>query len=702
MRNFIKMKSFFHLYFLLTFVSCQSQKSNDMPHTNALINETSPYLLQHAHNPVDWNAWHPETLQKAVNENKLILVSIGYAACHWCHVMEHESFEDSTVAAVMNSQFINIKVDREERPDVDQIYMNAVQLMTGSGGWPLNVVALPDGRPVWGGTFFRKDDWINILNQIADMYQTQPEKLEEYASRLAEGVKQMDLVSVNTETQNFNLDSIDIGVKSWQAKFDREYGGKMGAPKFMMPTNFQFLLRYAYQTQNLEVLDYVHLSLQKMAFGGVYDQVGGGFSRYSVDAFWHVPHFEKMLYDNAQMVSLYAQAYRQKPERLYKDIVYETLAFVNREMKNEAGGFYSSYDADSEGEEGKYYVWTKDELKKLLKKDFDWFAKVYNINDFGFWENGNYVLIRKENDESLTKYFKISIDELHQKMNHWKKTLREEREKRVKPGLDDKTLTAWNALMISGYVDAYKTFGDKEFLDTSIRTAEFIVKHQLQPDGGLWRNYKNGKSNINAYLDDYAAAIDAFISLYEITLDEAWLHQAKKWTDYVYAHFYNPENHFFYYTSDLDKQLVSRSTETSDNVIPSSNSMMAKNLFKLGYHFDQKKYLETSAAMLHNILPTIGESGAPWYSNWLDLMLNYTLPYYEVAISGSKAKQKMKDINKKYLPNVVLAGSQKESNLPLLENRFMGDETYVYVCQNYVCQLPTTSVGKAVELIKLY
>lgn len=671
-----------------------------MPHTNALINETSPYLLQHAHNPVDWNAWHPETLQKAVAENKLILVSIGYAACHWCHVMEHESFEDSTVAAVMNGHFISIKVDREERPDVDQIYMNAVQLMTGSGGWPLNVVALPDGRPVWGGTFFRKDDWIKILKQISEIYQTQPEKLEEYASRLEEGMKQMDLIKVNKESQNFDLDSIDAGVKSWSAKFDHEYGGKNGAPKFMMPTNFQFLLRYAYQSQNQKVLDYVHHSLQKMAFGGVYDQVGGGFSRYSVDAYWHVPHFEKMLYDNAQMVSLYAQAYRQKPNRLYKDIVYETLEFVDREMKNEVGGFYSSYDADSEGVEGKYYVWTKEELRKLLKKDFDRFAKVYNINDFGYWEDNKYVLFRKDDDKSLSNDFGISVEELHIKMNDWKKILRNEREKRIKPGLDDKTLTAWNALMISGYVDAYKTFGEQKFLDASLRVADFIRDHQLRPDGGLWRNYKNGKSNINAYLDDYATAIDAFISLYEVTLDEAWLQQSKKWADYVYAHFYNSENQFFYYTSDLDHELVSRSTETADNVIPSSNSMMAKNLFKLGYHFDEKKYLETSATMLHNILPMIGEAGAPWYSNWLDLMLNHTLPYYEVAISGLDAKTKMKSFSKMYRPNVILAGSYKTSNLPLLENRFTDDETYVYVCQNYVCQLPVTSAEEAAAMIK--
>lgn len=671
-----------------------------MPHTNALINETSPYLLQHAHNPVDWNAWHPQTLQKAVAENKLILVSIGYAACHWCHVMEHESFEDSTVAAVMNGHFISIKVDREERPDVDQIYMNAVQLMTGSGGWPLNVVALPDGRPVWGGTFFRKDDWIKILKQISEIYQTQPEKLEEYASRLEEGMKQMDLIKVNKESQNFDLDSIDAGVKSWSAKFDHEYGGKNGAPKFMMPTNFQFLLRYAYQSQNQKVLDYVHHSLQKMAFGGVYDQVGGGFSRYSVDAYWHVPHFEKMLYDNAQMVSLYAQAYRQKPNRLYKDIVYETLEFVDREMKNEVGGFYSSYDADSEGVEGKYYVWTKEELRKLLKKDFDRFAKVYNINDFGYWEDNKYVLFRKDDDKSLSNDFGISVEELHIKMNDWKKILRNEREKRIKPGLDDKTLTAWNALMISGYVDAYKTFGEQKFLDASLRVADFIRDHQLRPDGGLWRNYKNGKSNINAYLDDYATAIDAFISLYEVTLDEAWLQQSKKWADYVYAHFYNSENQFFYYTSDLDHELVSRSTETADNVIPSSNSMMAKNLFKLGYHFDEKKYLETSATMLHNILPMIGEAGAPWYSNWLDLMLNHTLPYYEVAISGLDAKTKMKSFSKMYRPNVILAGSYKTSNLPLLENRFTDDETYVYVCQNYVCQLPVTSAEEAAAMIK--
>ncbi|MDT8414760.1 MAG: thioredoxin domain-containing protein [Flavobacteriaceae bacterium] len=668
--------------------------------TNALINETSPYLLQHANNPVDWHAWNTETLAKANESGKLLLISIGYASCHWCHVMEKEVFEDTTAAALMNQHFINIKVDREERPDVDQIYMNAVQLMTGSGGWPLNVVALPDGRPVWGGTYFRKDDWMNVLTQIAQVYKNEPKKFEEYAQNLTDGVRQMDLVESPTHNEDFAFATLENLVQNWKPKFDLEYGGNKGAPKFMMPTGLNFLLRYGFQANDTEVLDFVHLTLQKMAFGGLYDHVGGGFSRYSVDNYWHVPHFEKMLYDNAQLVSLYANAYLQKPNPQYKRVVYETLSFIEREMTNPKGGFYASFDADSEGEEGKFYVWTKDELQALLEDDFDTFATVFNINDFGLWEEENYVLIQTEDYDTLSQKLGLTVAQLTSSVTQWKQILFQAREKRKKPALDDKTLSSWNAMMIRAYADAYRAFGEKKFLDAALQAARFLDAQQSKPDGGLWRNYKDGKSTINAFMDDYALTIDAYLSIYENTFDQKWLQRAKQLTDYTFSHFYNPESGLFFYTSDLDPELVSRTTETSDNVIPASNSIMAKNLFLLGYHFDNETFLNTASGMLRATVPAIGQSGAPWYANWLNLMLNYTKPFYEVAFVGETATQKLIKFTKTFQPNLMLAGSTSESDLPLLKHRFVKGETLIYVCQNYVCKLPVKDLEEARALIK--
>ena len=394
------------------------------PYTNDLIHETSPYLLQHAHNPVNWKAWNPEVLEQAQKENKLIVISVGYAACHWCHVMEHESFEDTTVATVMNDHYINIKIDREERPDIDQVYMMAVQLMTGSGGWPLNVVALPDGRPVWGGTYFRKDHWIESLEQIAKLHKEAPEKLIEYADQLAQGIHAAETILPNTEEQDFSLDFITKQVDTWSSHFDISKGGTRRAPKFMMPNNYQFLMRYAYQTQNDSLMNYVKHTLDRISYGGVYDHIGGGFARYATDVKWHVPHFEKMLYDNAQLVSLYADAYLFTKNEWYKDVVYETIAFVHQELTNSDGIFYSSLDADSlndknELEEGAFYVWKIEELKQLLQEDFDLFSEYYNVNDYGFWEHDHYVLIRNISKEDFIKKNTLSKDDLSQKLNTW-------------------------------------------------------------------------------------------------------------------------------------------------------------------------------------------------------------------------------------------------------------------------------------------
>ncbi len=672
-------------------------------HTNDLIHETSPYLLQHAHNPIHWKAWSDDTLAEAKDKNRLIIISVGYAACHWCHVMEHESFEDIEVAQVMNDNYINIKVDREERPDIDQVYMNAVQLLTGSGGWPLNVVALPDGRPVWGGTYFKKKQWMNTLEQIADLYHSNPEKLYEYASKLEAGIKSLDIVNLNTDDVKFEKSVIDIAINNWSQNFDYDKGGTNRAPKFMMPNNLRFLLRETYQNNHVELQKYVNITLTKIAFGGIFDHVGGGFSRYSVDDRWHVPHFEKMLYDNAQLVSLYSDAYLATKNPLYKEVVYDTLDFIKRELTNTDGTFYSSLDADSinqkgDLEEGAYYVWTKKELQHLLRDDFTLFSDYYSINDYGFWEHDNYVLIRKDSEDIIIQKHNITSEDLKEKITLWKSLLLHEREKKERPRLDDKILTSWNALMIKGYMDAYRVFNEEAFLNAAIKNAQFIIHKQSKDEGGLYHNYKNGKSTINGYLEDYAATIDAFIAVYENTLDNTWLRHARNLTNYVLDHFYDDASKLFFFTSNKDAALVSRIIEYIDNVIPASNSMMAKNLFKLSHFYGNSAYEDMAKTMLHNMLPELKKYPSG-FSNWMDLMLNYTNNYYEVAIVGENAKEKVCTLNKTYLPNKFIAGSLKENDLPLLKNRFSEGNTHIYVCVDKACKFPVSEVDKAINLM---
>jgi len=680
--------------------SC-SEKTSKM--SNNLINETSPYLLQHAYNPVDWNPWNKQYLEKAKKENKLVIISIGYSSCHWCHVMEKESFEDSLVASIMNEKYISIKVDREERPDVDQVYMNAVQLMTGSGGWPLNVVTLPDGRPIWGGTYFSKDQWINALTQISDLYNKEPERFINYADTLEKGIKSLDIITTNDNQELASID-IDKHIGSLVNKIDKKNGGFSGAPKFMMPNNIHFLLRSAYQNNDKETLKLVNLTLEKMAYGGVYDQIGGGFSRYSTDEKWHIPHFEKMLYDNAQLISLYSDAYLITNNELYKNVVYETINFVLKELTNSNGGFYSSIDADSKSLDGKenegaYYVWKEDELKKLLKDEFIVFSDYYNINKYGYWEDDNYVLIKNKSDAAFAKAHNLSKEEVSKKIDAWRKILIKARDKRSRPNIDDKILTSWNGLMIDAFIDAYRVFKDKDFLDVASSSAEFILKNMKKSDGGLYHSHKDGKSKINGYLEDYATTIQAFLNLYENTLDEKWLNTSNDLIKYTYKNFFNAETNMFYFTSTLDDKLISRTVEFRDNVIPSSNSIMANNLFKLSHYFDNNIYLSSSQQMVNNIKDQIAlyPSG---FSNWMNLILNINKNFYEIAVVGNTAIEKIKELNENYLPNKIIIGSLESNPLPLLKNRFVEGETYIYVCVNKACKMPVKTVKEALKLIE--
>ena len=673
--------------------------------TNDLIYETSPYLLQHAHNPVDWKAWHKSVLEDAKRTNKLLLISVGYSACHWCHVMEHESFEDPEVADIMNAHYISIKVDREERPDIDQVYMQAVQLMTGSGGWPMNIVALPDGRPVWGGTYFRKEQWKSALLQIQQIYKKEPTQLTNYANKLEEGLQQLNLIDIGNNSYEFSQKRLGEFIEIWKPYLDMTLGGTKNAPKFMMPTNLDFLLRYAYQFKDKKLQEYVLHSLDKISFGGTFDHIGGGFARYSVDDRWHVPHFEKMLYDNAQLLSLYSKAYKLTQYHWYKEVIEKTAYFIETELTDSTGAFYSALDADSENakgnqEEGAFYTWKKEELEELLASEFDLFSAYFNINARGYWENGNYILYKTEKDDDFTKKHNISLEELYQKKSNWTKILSEARKKRKKPGLDDKTLTSWNALSLNGFAEAYTATGKNHYLNIALKNAEFIIQNQLNPDYSLFHSYKNKQSKINAYLEDYAFTIEAFLKLYEVTFDKKWIDISSHLTKYCFENFYNQENTLFNFTSKKDDALISTPIELTDNVIPASNSVMANNLFRLGRLTGTSRYLEVSEKMLQVISGKIG-SYPMGHSNWLHLYLNISNPFYELAILGEQIDREQKEIQKKYLPNLIISGSNTESELSILKGRFVKGKTRYYLCEQGKCQLPKEELTHVLNNIAL-
>jgi len=661
---------------------------------NRLANSASPYLLQHANNPVDWFPWGAEALQKAKDENKLILVSIGYSACHWCHVMEHESFEDERVAAVMNEYFVCIKVDREERPDIDQIYMSAVQLMTGRGGWPLNCICLPDQRPIYGGTYFRKNDWVSLLFNLADFYKTKPEDAEEYAVKLTEGIRQYESIQFNSEQATYKKEDVAIIVKNWLRYFDKREGGMGSSPKFPMPNNWQFLMRYAYLMREESIAEQVKLTLHKMAFGGIYDHIGGGFARYSVDGRWHVPHFEKMLYDNAQLLSLYAEASIWQYDSLYPKIADEIITFTKRELTSPEGGFYSALDADSEGAEGKFYVFTKEEIEQILGADAELFCIYYNVTEDGNWEEEHTnVFFRNESDEQLAEKLGLTVAELISKINTAREKVLKARGKRIRPGLDYKILASWNGLMLKGLCEAYRAFDKPEYLDLALQNASFIVKNLINKEGRLARIYSG---DAVAFLDDYANVIDAFIALYEVTFDEQWLYKAKELTDKAMRYYYDGENGIFFYTANDDEQLIARKSEIMDNVIPASNSVMAHNLKKLGLLFDDDSYSKISTQLLCNVAPQIAQYGSS-YSNWAMLMLNEVFGLYEVAITGNSFEQVRQDFEKNYVPNKIILGGKKGS-LPLLHGR-LAEATRIYVCRDKTCGLPAENIEGALKQI---
>ncbi len=691
---------------LLCALACKSPGGSNLQQgafTNHLANESSPYLLQHANNPVDWYPWGEEALAKAKEEDKMLLISIGYAACHWCHVMEHESFEDTLVSRIMNENFVCVKVDREERPDIDDVYMTACHLASGQGcGWPLNAFALSDGKPVWAGTYYPKKEWIKVLESFIDLKENQRDRLEESAAALTGGIQDQESITLNLSETNFTKEILTETYDKFIGGVDLKKGGRKGAPKFPLPNNYQFLLSYAHQTGEQQALEAVTTTLNQMAWGGIYDQVGGGFARYSTDADWLVPHFEKMLYDNGQLVSLYSEAYMVTKDPLYQKTVEQTLTFIERELSDASGGFYSSLDADSEGEEGKFYVWSTNELEQILNDEQQRaaFYDYYEVKGSGNWEHGKNILHRRQTVAEVAKKQKLSEEELQALIADAEQKVMAARDKRIRPGLDDKVLTSWNALMLKGYCDAYRAFGTEAYREKALTNAQFILKEMKQKDHRLNRNYKDGKSSINAFLDDYALTIEALVSLYQITFDEKWLEEANHLATYAKAHFFDPSSGMFNYTSDIDPPLVARKKELSDNVIPGSNSSMARALFHLGTFLYRPEYIEIATQMMKNMDESIRQQPQPsFFSNWCQLYQELVQPPYEIAIVGDGWEALHKDLSKHYLPNALLLGGKGEGNLELLKDKLQEGMTMIYVCQNKVCKLPVTEVEKALTLL---
>lgn len=661
---------------------------------NRLAASTSPYLLQHARNPVDWYPWCDEAWDLARREDKLVLVSIGYSACHWCHVMEREVFEKEEAAEVMNAHFICIKVDREERPDVDQVYMTALQLMTGHGGWPLNVFCLPDGRPVYGGTYLPLDRWLSVLEHLHELHRNERGKVEEYAAQLAEGVR---LTSVVEPAAEFHADDdwIMRVVEHWRAYWDRERGGARKAPKFPMPTNLDFLLDYALLFHDEDALGFVRLTLDEMARGGLYDQVGGGFARYSVDAGWKVPHFEKMLYDNAQLVAIYSKAARATGSNHYIKVVHETMEFVLRELTSPEGLFWSALDADSEGIEGRYYCWTDDEMKAALGHYYEDAAAYYHVGREGYWEHGLNILLRREDDHSFAASRGLNAETWSARLREIRNLLFTVRQERIRPGLDNKCITSWNALMVGACAEAWKATGEASYLEAGLAVARQIAALR-QETGRLQRLMVAGGGHGPAFLDDYAWYAESALQLHACTSDPFWLDEANDTMLFVLERFSDDATGLFWFTEEQGEQLFSRNMDIADNVIPSANSSLCRTLFLLGHYLDRPYLIARSRKMLDAIQPRV-DYGASW-SNWLVAFLWHTRPFHEVVVHGPYAQDAWSEWHLHYVPNSLLAASTTERSLPLFRGRFSAEPT-VYVCSGNQCQAPVRSMQEALRTI---
>jgi hypothetical protein len=611
--------------------------------------------------------------------------------------MERESFEDLEVARVMNENFICLKVDREERPDIDAIYMDAIQYLSGRGGWPLNCIALPDGKPVYGGTYFRRDEWKNMLGKIAQLHREDISKLLEYANQLNEGLLEQNNAGKSTDLElQFDLPK---AINNSKKNFDKTWGGNSGSPKFPMPNNLEYLLRFYYISNDEEVKTHLELTLDKIAAGGIYDHVGGGFSRYSVDAVWKVPHFEKMLYDNAQLISLYSLAYRLFIKSRYKEVVYETLDFLEREMHSSSGGYYSAIDADSEGVEGKFYCWKESELENLIGEDFSLFKSFYNISQAGNWENGNNIIYHTYSVSDFVSQSQISENEFKEKMERARKTLLTARENRIRPSTDTKVLCSWNALLLSGFIEAYRAFSDENILKKAENLAQYLFENYANSEGQIFRMIKNNQEKVSGFLDDYSLLATAFIDLYTVTFEEKWINRSLRISEYAITNFYNEVSELFQLSDKTGEQLYKTKIEIIDNVIPSSNSVMANVLYKLSEYFDKENFKTIAEKALNSVISKI-ETFPAYFSNWGILALSMQESMSEVVFTGADSLNLLKSFNKEFHFSQI-AGCYEKSELPLVKNRWVEKKNLIYVCRNKTCKLPVEQVEDALKQLIL-
>ncbi len=673
---------------------------------NQLQYAYSPYLQQHAHNPVDWCEWNEEILQKARIEDKPILVSIGYSACHWCHVMEKESFENEEVAKIMNQYFVCIKIDREERPDIDAIYMDALQAMGQRGGWPLNAFLMPTGEPFYAGTYFPKQNWIELLTQIAQVFRTQKEDLQGSADNFksiiaASDIEKYKLSSAQTQT-NFQI--LEASFEDLEDKFDISKGGMEKAPKFIMPCLWEFLLLFSQISDNKilakKALQQTELTLFQIGLGGINDQIGGGFARYSVDEDWFAPHFEKMLYDNAQLLSLYSKAYLVTKKAFYQEVSLSIYTFLKRELLAKNHGFLAAIDADSEGIEGKYYVWTWEELQNLWENnkeniiDFELFVKYYQIQKNGNWEHHQNILHCAFLPTVFAIENKINLDILQNKIKNWQKKLLETREKRIKPSTDYKIITAWNGLTLTGLCHLFRTISDinlqKNILEDAKNLA-FFIQNILWNHEKLYRQEKNNQGNLTAYLEDYACVIEGFLNLYQVCFDKKYIDLAEKLTNYVLKNFENSKENLFFYTDINAEKLIARKKEIFDNVIPASNSMMAKNLFYLGNIISNQNYIDISLKMCLQI-SQLFENSIEYLGNWAYVYALHTQELAQIVIVGEQYLEAAKQISAKFqTPFIVLANEKNNNDFHLFEGKTTKkNQTLIYICYGNTCQKPIT------------
>jgi len=668
---------------------------------NNLINETSPYLLQHAQNPVQWHGWNEETLAKAKQENKPIFLSIGYSSCHWCHVMAHESFESQEIAKVMNENFINIKVDREERPDIDDIYQKVCQIATGQGGWPLSVFLTPNQKPFYVGTYFPildssgRPGFGSLLKQLSQTWKEKPKDIEMAAENFLQTLQKTETVKTHSKLEKSILDEAAVNLLQMG---DQNFGGFGQAPKFPNAANISFMFRYSKLSGISKFNEFALKTLKRMAKGGIFDQIGGGFHRYSTDTMWLVPHFEKMLYDNALIPINYVEAYQITKDDFYLDVLRKTLDYVLREMTSKEGGFYSAQDADSEGEEGKFYVWKKSEIKEILGRDADTFCLFYDVTDGGNWE-GKSILCNNVNLSSVAFQAGISEDQLRQNLDSNAKKLLDVRSKRIAPGLDDKVLTSWNALMITAFAKGYRVTNEKKYLDAAEKCIDFI-ENNLVKDGKLLRTYKDGKAKLQGYLEDYSYFGVSLLDVFEINPELKFLERAQEIANYLVEHFWDSETNSFYMTADDHEKLIIRPKSNYDLSLPSGNSVAANLLLRLFHLTQDKKFLEISTKIMENQAQMAAEN--PFgFGHLLNTVFMYLQKPREITVLNSQNKEIVDSLTNRFMPESILVTVKNEnqlnnlSKLPFFEGKqFQNDKTTVFVCKDFTCSLPLETISE--------